>query len=1001
MVRPPIIFVTYSRDSEEHIEFVNSFTELLNENGFNARNDISLVKEETAISFPQMMYKNIIHSDKVIVVLSAGYKEKADNFTGGVSFEFELIIKDIDDNPLKYVLVCRDERTVDITPLFFKDRDILSLREEQLSNYKNLFEKLRVGDQIIREIPQQIIGREGKEFLDKVQFYSVRIGQFVNTEVKKLPFFPGFDSTIIKDKLLGGFLTSKTWREELISLVREFNREYNSIPGHNELCRRLMIVLDAEFNYREIDFSLNREINQFLLSHDRISEHYERSINGLYKLLADSYNKVFIISGESGTGKTHIAFSVLYDNRINVNLKEISIRIPVKVDDFRECDIENALLKSINYFMNTNYRSLKEINNIITGLIDYSIRFLFVIDDFNQCCNLRKEFFRDFKNFVEDFTKYDWISWLLFINEYEEYCIIDDSDFIERYYIDHSYDDESSNTGDNVVVYPFLNMSELNKKYNTLTKILEFYKFQSSVNEDFFPEINTIFELFINPLIVHVYASTVSDSEKELLNLCYFDFINRYTKIKMKKMLDISYRDISNRDELEIEVLNDMNKVINYAVEKSTLSFNVKSLSFLGSNASYALYELINTQLAVKQKVTQNYLNEEILIQMNIQLLFKMFWAYRIFIRYIGSNEWERFRMISRSFDELGPELLIYEILYLENEKQEDDLSQLIGSELIEKERLETLLFTSIKLKTKYQQIIFEYLFKENIVIKGKRELFSLLYFLKYTNANIPQKCSVIAKYINEISDHGLGLYLKVIMRTNMNKLSSLQKLKRCIYEFIACSNDKMNKIIAEISADNFQRILLYNEYSLERSVELIIDLLDKKTIEIELSTYIAPTDDDSYVVTFTELFLRYLFSHLIYKKGNEKMELHNILLRNDYYYFKNNKVISHIIRTGAAVAYGYVYKSLKGSQKDFFKANYIEAISKLSGSNNIRLKKLAFHFISNTLYDQDNPEEYLEWEFIEPLIDVVRDSRLKEFCLNRKTFINNNFKHHSLEVMI
>lgn len=121
------VFVTYSWDNPQHQMQVFAFCKFLREKGFNATVDVALSQEETTIDFFKMMHKSIVKNEKVIIVLSTGYKYKADAFTGGVGQEYELIIKDIISYPRKYILVSFCGIDEDIVPLNFKGREILDL----------------------------------------------------------------------------------------------------------------------------------------------------------------------------------------------------------------------------------------------------------------------------------------------------------------------------------------------------------------------------------------------------------------------------------------------------------------------------------------------------------------------------------------------------------------------------------------------------------------------------------------------------------------------------------------------------------------------------------------------------------------------------------------------------------------------------------------------------------------------------------------------------------
>jgi SEFIR domain len=129
------LFITYSWDNEEHIEKVVSFTNHLRDEGFDAEMDKLHTQNETATDFYKMMHQAMTNYEKVIVVLSKGYKEKAENFKGGVGNEYNLILKDIETQNNKYILVSFEPINDEITPLNFKGRHIFDL-----SNKKNLNE---------------------------------------------------------------------------------------------------------------------------------------------------------------------------------------------------------------------------------------------------------------------------------------------------------------------------------------------------------------------------------------------------------------------------------------------------------------------------------------------------------------------------------------------------------------------------------------------------------------------------------------------------------------------------------------------------------------------------------------------------------------------------------------------------------------------------------------------------------------------------------------------
>jgi hypothetical protein len=134
------VFVSYSWDSKEHEAKVFDFVNHLRNNGFLANMDKGLSQQQTATNFLKMMYQAMHNHPKVIVILSEGYKTKADAFIGGVGTEYEWMIGDINDNPNKYILASFNGRDNNIIPAGFKGRDIVDLSESH--NMTALYSKL-------------------------------------------------------------------------------------------------------------------------------------------------------------------------------------------------------------------------------------------------------------------------------------------------------------------------------------------------------------------------------------------------------------------------------------------------------------------------------------------------------------------------------------------------------------------------------------------------------------------------------------------------------------------------------------------------------------------------------------------------------------------------------------------------------------------------------------------------------------------------------------------
>jgi len=145
------VFVTYAWENKEHNGTVISFVNFLREKGYDATMDRKESQEEAAINFNQMMVDGIRSVEKVIVILSPKYKERADETKGGVGFEFSIILEQLKITKNKFIFVSFGKSDYkDITPIAIGGREILNLKTEQDEHdFNNLFAKLESKNTIV------------------------------------------------------------------------------------------------------------------------------------------------------------------------------------------------------------------------------------------------------------------------------------------------------------------------------------------------------------------------------------------------------------------------------------------------------------------------------------------------------------------------------------------------------------------------------------------------------------------------------------------------------------------------------------------------------------------------------------------------------------------------------------------------------------------------------------------------------------------------------------
>lgn len=140
-----VVAVSYAHESDKFNEKVMAFVSCLREqHGYNVIMDELLRQKETAVDFNEMMSKMIQSADKVIVLLTPQYKERADQFKGGVGDEYRIIKEEIKTSPKKYIFASftpiNDDLVTKIMPVALGNREIVYLSED--GQWDNLFSKL-------------------------------------------------------------------------------------------------------------------------------------------------------------------------------------------------------------------------------------------------------------------------------------------------------------------------------------------------------------------------------------------------------------------------------------------------------------------------------------------------------------------------------------------------------------------------------------------------------------------------------------------------------------------------------------------------------------------------------------------------------------------------------------------------------------------------------------------------------------------------------------------
>jgi len=144
MIKPPIVFISYSHDSEDHLSWVLQLATRLRSNGVDVKLDRWDLKFGSSLT--NFMDQGLSSSRRVLCICSDKYVQKANSGLGGVGYEKQIISSEfLSDTNKEWVLpVIRNNPSDKKLPTFLSGRLYLDFdnEEEYESNYESIIRDL-------------------------------------------------------------------------------------------------------------------------------------------------------------------------------------------------------------------------------------------------------------------------------------------------------------------------------------------------------------------------------------------------------------------------------------------------------------------------------------------------------------------------------------------------------------------------------------------------------------------------------------------------------------------------------------------------------------------------------------------------------------------------------------------------------------------------------------------------------------------------------------------
>lgn len=141
----PVVFISYSWDSEDHKKWVLALSNRLCNDGVNVILDRYYLTPGS--NLPHFVEDNLNKANRIIIIFTKNYKLKADKRTGGVGYEYSILNADLYRNQTsseKIIPILRAGSIEESIPKFMQQFIHIDIRND--NNFENSYNDL------IREI---------------------------------------------------------------------------------------------------------------------------------------------------------------------------------------------------------------------------------------------------------------------------------------------------------------------------------------------------------------------------------------------------------------------------------------------------------------------------------------------------------------------------------------------------------------------------------------------------------------------------------------------------------------------------------------------------------------------------------------------------------------------------------------------------------------------------------------------------------------------------------
>ena len=894
-----------------------------------------------------------------------------------ISSQKQLLIKSLKIEPYErqiikefYKTIC--ERTEEflntLIPLhlranYFELNQILLSTTDLQAKIDTIAELMQKSHEIQDISPFQLNG-------DSCSHYLLWMTRYINSERKSLyansPLVNAYDE-IVRD-LLDSF-KQPSWKEDIIEVLEYIINQKEESSELIEDLYNMINIAKKDTEYELIWEGLNNKLKAPCLFAD--------SYNGMLPL-RNNYNKVYVVSGEPGTGKTHFLLDCLSFG-LQENQQQIAF-IPLESDDIirkmpcNDLQWEEFLASKVRDCFNMS------ISNLSSFKGTKGHRIVFVVDDVHRLYYYNPACFYTFLQAIRKLSKYDCFLWLLSINQFDIYLF----DCIDVRFFDYM----KIRSGINGLFMSWINLTYYNQKHAIGEEILlEIYNIKRSpfvnvepLHVDLFDDLKCM--PINNPFYAHVLGK--SGAHELLLITEHLNFVIELVNYIDKKL----YSANTSSQAITRAAVRTVSECV---LRAKKVTFSETDLYGLCNPES--IIRLMDCSLLQVKDIVEDVLSSEHLEKEYI-LYTIIFWELKLIL--VADTDLKNCSSVYSSLSgitEYKEEIIPYYLLYCDYKNRHSELFQ-IFTIMVDDGCFQYALFASLKASVQYCAELMKFLKQKEDIALSITETFALICYIYYYNAKFSDKYTLLSLYSATLFSSNLQRYIDLAVNKMLSGAKTAKNFKKGITQLFNCQSEKANHYLGyKIGKKYFSLLNSQDKVKIGKQIHDLMSYLTSHWAELEDAL-------TTQYTSFIDYFVRSYFENLI---GSSSSGLETLYTELDTQGCLEGNTIGFLMRKNFSCAAGNIYeaysKRTENSEDSFrsdtfeYKIEYCGIIQRLLDNNKIVDLKFAFHFISNSIDNDSESDIVVDDCFIPYLHAIYSDSRLERFVNERRSFFRKHME--------